>query len=102
MVIFNNINNILLLIYNFRYFNGNLEYHNIFKFLCLILLINLILLLIPYLINGRNIKHVEKTSEYECGFEPFDSAIQHPFTIHFYIIGILFLVFDVEIVLLFP
>jgi NADH-quinone oxidoreductase subunit A len=60
------------------------------------------MVLIPYFFSGRSIKPVEKISEYECGFEPFDSAIRQPFTIHFYIVGILFLIFDVEIALLFP
>jgi NADH-ubiquinone oxidoreductase chain 3 len=44
----------------------------------------------------------EKISEYECGFEPLDDANKQPFDIHFYIVGLLFLIFDVEIILLFP
>jgi NADH-quinone oxidoreductase subunit A len=44
----------------------------------------------------------EKISEYECGFEPFDSATRQPFDIHFYLVGLLFLIFDVELSLLFP
>jgi NADH-quinone oxidoreductase subunit A len=44
----------------------------------------------------------QKLSEYECGFEPFDSATRLPFDVHFYLVGILFLIFDVEIALLFP
>ena len=43
----------------------------------------------------------EKLSSYECGFEPFGDA-RMAFDIHFYIIGILFLLFDLEIVFLFP
>lgn len=43
----------------------------------------------------------EKGRAFECGFEPFVSS-RLPFSIHFYLIGILFLIFDVEIVLLFP
>jgi len=39
---------------------------------------------------------------YECGFEPFDEAMRHPFDIHFYIVGILFLIFDLEISCLLP
>jgi NADH:ubiquinone oxidoreductase subunit 3 (subunit A) len=39
---------------------------------------------------------------YECGFEPFDESMRHPFDIHFYIVGILFLVFDLEISCLVP
>lgn len=48
------------------------------------------------------IQDKEKISEYECGFEPFDSATRQPFDIHFYIVGLLFLIFDVEVALLFP
>lgn len=44
----------------------------------------------------------EKLSEYECGFEPFDSATRQPFDVHFYVVGLLFLIFDVELSLLFP
>jgi NADH:ubiquinone oxidoreductase subunit 3 (subunit A) len=60
------------------------------------------MVILPYFFNGRTIKTIEKLSEYECGFEPFDSATRQPFTVHFYIVGILFLIFDVEISLLFP
>jgi NADH:ubiquinone oxidoreductase subunit 3 (subunit A) len=73
-----------------------------FLFFIISLLIGCIMFLIPYFFNGRSIKIIEKNSEYECGFEPFDSAVRQPFTIHFYIVGILFLIFDVEIALLFP
>ena len=48
------------------------------------------------------LRESETLSEYECGFEPFDNAIKQPFTIHFYLVGILFLLFDVEICLFFP
>lgn len=60
------------------------------------------MLILPYFFSGRSLKNIEKLSEYECGFEPFDSATRQPFTVHFYIVGILFLIFDVEIALLFP
>jgi NADH:ubiquinone oxidoreductase subunit 3 (subunit A) len=48
------------------------------------------------------LQDTEKISEYECGFEPFDSATRQPFDVHFYLVGLLFLIFDVELVLLFP
>jgi len=60
------------------------------------------MLLLPYLFSGREAKSIEALSEYECGFEPSDSATRQPFTVHFYIVGILSLIFDVEIALLFP
>jgi NADH-quinone oxidoreductase subunit A len=43
----------------------------------------------------------EKQTSYECGFEPFGDA-RLTFDIHFYVIGILFLIFDLELVFLFP
>ena len=43
----------------------------------------------------------EKVSAYECGFDPF-GAPGHPFSIRFFLIGILFLIFDLEISFLFP
>lgn len=74
----------------------------IFIFMFFGFLLSCVMVIIPYFFTGRSLKPVEKISEYECGFEPFDSAIRQPFTIHFYIVGILFLIFDVEIALLFP
>ena len=44
----------------------------------------------------------EKRSTYECGFSPHDSATRAPFDVHYYVVGIMFLVFDVEIALIFP
>ena len=43
----------------------------------------------------------EKTSAYECGFEPFEDA-RNKFDIRFYVVAILFLIFDIEIAFLFP
>lgn len=43
----------------------------------------------------------EKVSGYECGFESFESA-RVPFSVRFFLVGILFLLFDLEVSLLFP
>ncbi len=43
----------------------------------------------------------EKTSAYECGFEPFADA-RSKFDVRFYLISILFIIFDLEIAFLFP
>ena len=43
----------------------------------------------------------EKLSAYECGFEPFDDA-RRPFDVPFYLVAILFIIFDLEIAFLFP
>jgi NADH-quinone oxidoreductase subunit A len=44
---------------------------------------------------------VEKLLTYECGFEPFEDA-RNTFDIKFYIIAILFIIFDIEVAFLFP
>jgi len=43
----------------------------------------------------------EKVSAYECGFDPFGAARQ-PFDVRFYLVAILFIVFDLEVTFLFP
>ena len=43
----------------------------------------------------------EKTSAYECGFEAFSDA-RHKFDVRFYLVAILFIIFDLEVAFLFP
>lgn len=78
------------------------QYFKIFIMFILIFLISNLLFGIAYFFSLNTIKDSEKLSQYECGFEPFDEATRHPFDVHFYVVGILFLIFDVEIALLFP
>lgn len=44
----------------------------------------------------------EKVTPYECGFSPVYGQTRQPFSITFYLVGILFLIFDLEILLTFP
>lgn len=44
----------------------------------------------------------EKVTPYECGFSPVYGQTRNPFSIQFYLVGILFLVFDLEILLTYP
>jgi len=50
---------------------------------------------------ARQANDVEKASAYECGFDPFEDA-RNAFDVRFYLVAILFLVFDLEAVFLFP
>ena len=52
-------------------------------------------------IVGPNKPDKEKLSAYECGFEPFEDA-RVKFDVRFYLVAILFIIFDLEIVFLFP
>lgn len=44
----------------------------------------------------------EKVSPYECGFSPVYGQTRAPFSIQYYLVGILFLIFDLEVLLLYP
>lgn len=44
----------------------------------------------------------EKVTAYECGFRPIYNQTRNPFTISFYLVGVLFIIFDLEILLIFP
>ncbi len=50
---------------------------------------------------GPRRPYAEKNTPYECGFEPFEDA-RMKFDVRFYLVAILFIVFDLEIVFLFP
>lgn len=44
----------------------------------------------------------EKVTAYECGFSPIYGQTRAPFSIQYYLVGILFLIFDLEILLMYP
>ncbi|MCI0517018.1 MAG: NADH-quinone oxidoreductase subunit A [Woeseiaceae bacterium] len=50
---------------------------------------------------GRGQKDAEKLSPYECGFEPFEDS-RMKFDVRYYLVAILFIIFDLEIAFLFP
>ncbi len=52
-------------------------------------------------VMGRQRPDSEKMSAYECGFAPFDNA-RRRFDVRFYLVAILFIIFDLEIAFLFP
>jgi NADH-quinone oxidoreductase subunit A len=52
-------------------------------------------------IVGPNKPDKEKLSAYECGFEPFEDA-RVKFDVRFYLVAILFIIFDLEVAFLFP
>nr|AXS65416.1 NADH dehydrogenase subunit 3 [Tenebrionoidea sp. 6 KM-2017] len=67
----------------------------------IILIISFLMILIVNLISKKSFMDREKSSPFECGFDPKSSA-RMPFSLHFFLIAMIFLIFDVELTLLFP
>jgi NADH-quinone oxidoreductase subunit A len=68
-------------------------------FFCALFLSSL-LLLIAFILAPKN-SDMEKLSAYECGFESYGDA-RIPFDVKFYLVAILFIIFDIEIAYFFP
>src|SRR6185312_5191329 len=78
----------------------NPEYLLLFFTLSFFMFVSVIMILAS-LIIGKSSPDFEKLSPYECGFNPFEDS-RKTFDIKFYITAILFIIFDVEVVLLLP
>ncbi len=76
------------------------EYLPVLIFLIIAVGLGLILMLSAFVIAVRN-PDPEKLSAYECGFNAFDDA-RMKFDVRFYLVSILFIIFDLEIAFLFP
>jgi NADH-quinone oxidoreductase subunit A len=76
------------------------DYLPILIFIGVAAVIGLALLISPFLVAFRS-PDVEKLSAYECGFNPFDDA-RMKFDVRFYLVAILFIIFDLEVAFLFP
>ncbi|RAI44774.1 NADH-quinone oxidoreductase subunit A [Rhodoplanes roseus] len=77
-----------------------LDYLPIVVFIAISMVIVLGLMVAPFLIAYKN-PDAEKLSAYECGFNAFDDA-RMKFDVRFYLISILFIIFDLEVSFLFP
>ena len=76
------------------------DYLPIILFLVIALILSAGFILINFLLSPNN-PDPEKLSAYECGFEPFNDS-RMEFDVRFYLVAILFIIFDLEIALLFP
>ncbi len=76
------------------------EYLPILIFLGIAIVISAVMVGASYLVARQN-PDPEKVSAFECGFEAFDDA-RRKFDVRFYLVSILFIIFDLEVAFLFP
>jgi NADH-quinone oxidoreductase subunit A len=76
------------------------DYLPLVVFIAVSIGIGLALLVVPFIVAYQN-PDPEKLSAYECGFNAFDDA-RMKFDVRFYLVAILFIIFDLEVAFLFP
>ncbi len=76
------------------------DYLSIIIFSIMALGLSCLFILINFILSPRK-PDPEKLSAYECGFEPFEDS-RMEFDVRFYLVAILFIIFDLEIAFLFP
>src|ERR1700741_1417831 len=77
-----------------------LDYLPLIVFIAVAFVIGLALLVVPFMVAYKA-PDPEKLSTYECGFNAFDDA-RMKFDVRFYLVAILFIIFDLEVSFLFP
>ncbi len=76
------------------------QYFPVLLFLIVAIGLSCAILVIPFLLNKRT-NDSEKLSQYECGFEG-EGRVRNEFDVQFYLVAILFIIFDLEVAFLFP
>ena len=76
------------------------EYFSVLLFILFAILLAVLIIVLSYLLVVQS-PETEKLSTYECGFEPYEDS-RNTFNVKFYIVAILFILFDIEIIFMLP
>jgi NADH-quinone oxidoreductase subunit A len=76
------------------------QYLPVFIFLIIAIALSCVIIVIPFIINKMRPDDA-KNSQYECGFEG-EGRVRNEFDVQFYLVAILFIIFDLEVAFLFP
>jgi len=76
------------------------QYLPVLIFLIVAIGLSMVIILIPFIINKMR-PDSQKNSPYECGFEG-EGPVRNEFKVQFYLVAILFIIFDLEVAFLFP
>jgi len=98
--IMNNILGEIINLYGFKFSFVKEEYFSLFLVILIAIILSFIILMLSYFLVIQN-PESEKLSTYECGFEPYEDA-RLQFDVKFYLIAILFLIFDLETIFIYP
>ena len=82
-----------------------ISYLSILLYMIIAGFISSAIVLLPVIVSkitGTSNQYKEKISPYECGFEPIGEVRPNKFNVKFYLVAILFVIFDLEIAFMFP
>nr|ATD12222.1 NADH dehydrogenase subunit 3 [Dryadomorpha sp. EMHAU-2015-Zz060407] len=75
--------------------------NNLMLMFIMIMMILLVIMTLITVISKKTLTDNQKSTPFECGFNPM-SYSRVPFSIHFFMIAVIFLIFDIEIVMIMP
>lgn len=83
-------------------YNNILLLMQVITLFIIFVIVLVVVLLLLNLVLATHRPDTEKVTAYECGFSPIYGQTRNPFTVSFYLVGVLFIIFDLEILYIYP